>query len=476
MQPLIEFRVLDINSEYVGVSREKLMVNAGRALCEVVEENFPAKKIVVVCGPGNNGGDGFAMSAMLGKRREITVCLMERPEKIKSEITKKQFRNCRKVCGVETWENIEKLVGNAELIVDAIFGTGLNRPLSGKYVEVIEKINGADAPVLSVDVPSGFPFDTAVKPDITVTFHDIKEGMNEKNSGRIIVKDIGIPLQAEAETNFGEFALYKIPEKNSHKGENGRVLVIGGGPYTGAPFFVGLSAYRTGVDLVHIATTSEAYDVIRCYSPLFIVHRLPEKTAEALEFLLENSRKFNVCVIGPGIGNRSDIQELCAKFISNSEIPLVVDADAIKLLAKIPTKAHVLATPHAGEFFELTGEKLPDELEKRKEVVKKYAGKMGITILLKGEVDIISDGTHVKVNRTGNPGMTVGGTGDVLAGICAALIAKGNTPYQAARLGAFISGLAGDSAFEKYGYSLLPTDVIEAIPHVILDGLRRIAE
>ncbi|MCX8174055.1 MAG: NAD(P)H-hydrate dehydratase [Thermoplasmata archaeon] len=473
MLPLIEFRVLDINSECLGVSRERLMVNAGRAVAEVIQQRFDVRKILVVCGTGNNGGDGFAMAGLLGKTHDVTVCLMERPERIKTEIAKKQFRNCRKNCNVEMWDKIDGMLKRTEIVVDAIFGTGLTRMPEGKYAAVIEKINEAGKPVVSVDVPSGFPYEMAVKPTLTVTFHDMKEGMNPANSGEVVVMPIGIPPEAETETNFGEFVLYKVPDNNSRKGDNGRVLVVGGGPYTGAPYFVAMAAYRTGVDLVHVATQPEAYEILRNYSPLFIVHQMPEDAERRIEFLLNLHKKFDVVVVGPGLGKAGKIMETCREFISAAEKPIVVDADAISLLRDVRPKSNALVTPHAGEFFELTGRKVPENLEERVEIVKEAAKNLGCTVLLKGAVDLISDGVRAKINRTGNPGMTVGGTGDVLAGICAALIAKGCTPYQAARLGAFISGLTGDAAFEKYGYSLLPTDIIDQLPEVIRKGLNK---
>ncbi|MEM3738395.1 MAG: NAD(P)H-hydrate dehydratase, partial [Thermoplasmata archaeon] len=403
MRPLIEFRVLDINSECLGVSREKLMANAGRAVADVILQRFYAKKILVVCGTGNNGGDGFAMATILGKTNDVTVCLMERPEKIKSEIAKKQFRNCRKTCDVVSWEKIDSLLGKTELIVDAIFGTGLTRMPEGKYAEVIEKINASGKKIVSVDVPSGFPHMLAVKPTLTVTFHDVKEGMTEKNSGEIVVMPIGIPPEAETETNFGEFMLYKVPDKNSHKGDNGRVLVIGGGPYTGAPYFVAMAAYRTGVDLVHIATQEEAYPVLRNYSPFLIVHRMPEEADKRIEFLIDLHKKFDVIVVGPGLGKEKEMLGTCKEFISASEKPMVVDADAISILRETKPKSEILVTPHAGEFSELSGRKVPEELDSRKEIVQKAAKELGCTILLKGAVDVISDGVHVKINRTKNP-------------------------------------------------------------------------
>jgi NAD(P)H-hydrate epimerase len=474
MLPLIEFRVLDFNSEMCGVSREVLMGNAGRAVAEVIKNRFKVKNILVVCGPGNNGGDGFAAAAVLGKEHNLTVCLTENPMSIKSQIAKRYFRQCRKICNVDTVVNIEQLLKNNELIIDAIFGIGLNRAPEGKYAEIIEKINRTRKPVVSVDVPSGFPYAPAIKPDITVTFHDVKEGMNEENSGEIIVKDIGIPLNAQRETGTGEFCLYKVPGKNTHKGENGKVLVIGGGPYTGAPYFAGMAAYRAGVDLVHIFTQKEAYHTLRGYSPLFIVHALADDVEHALAELLAQQKNLDVCLVGPGLGNAEDVMHLCTEFIERAKIPLVVDADAIKLLRKAGHSSDVLVTPHAGEFYELTGEKLEEDIEKRGAQVMKWAAQLGLTILAKGHVDVISDGMHACFNRTGNPGMTVGGTGDVLAGLCAALIAKGCTPYQSARLGAYMNGLAGDVAFEKYRYGLLPTDIIDAIPQVIRDGLEKV--
>jgi len=345
-----------------------------------------------------------------------------------------------------------------------------------------------------VDVPTGFGCNIAIKPNYTVTFHDIKEGMNEKNSGKIIVVDIGIPKKAVDFVGPGELVTYyPIPKKDSHKGDNGRVLVIGGGPYIGAPALSAFAALRTGSDLVFVVTPKKAAKAITSFSPLLIKPEELAKeiakfspnlivgelndyeilTPEDIEIIENYIPKIDSVVIGPGLGSNKKTKDAVEKIIlkcAKRGKSLVIDADAIQVVGKKPEiikYTETVITPHAGEFKELTNTKLDDKLEHRKKKEEEWSKKLGVTILLKGPIDIISDGKQTKLNDIHNPAMTVGGTGDVLAGIIGGLLSKGVESFNAARIGAFLNGYAGNFAFKNKSYGLIATDIIEEIPNVL---------
>ncbi len=466
MIPLKEVNVLDINASYLGVPTSQLMENAGRGVAKVVLEKFDIaeKKVVIICGPGNNGGDGFVSARYLAEKCRVLVVLIKPENKIRSDISKANFKKIKGKVDIGDTSDLKQKMKDAELIIDAVLGVGLAGEIREPYLSYIKTLNDSKAPILSIDVPSGLGTKDAIRPKITVTFHDIKEGMSKENSGEIEIVDIGIPVEAERFLGPGEFIYYPKPTKDSHKGDNGRLLIIGGGPYTGAPALAGSAAYRIGVDLVQIATPSKTYQIIASYSPNFIVHSLGGDVfvREALKILKDLMDKIDAVLIGPGIGDEPQTKEAVLEFIKDCPKPLVIDADAIKAVAGDldALKDHKgVITPHAGEFKILSGEGIKKDFEERAEQVKAFAKELGLTILLKGNVDIISDGEHVKLNRTGNPAMTVGGTGDVLAGIVGGMLAKGVRPYNSARIGAINNGTAGDLTFKEMGYSKMASEI-----------------
>jgi ADP-dependent NAD(P)H-hydrate dehydratase / NAD(P)H-hydrate epimerase len=475
MLPFAELRVLDANSEYLGVPALLLMENAGAAVAEVVEERFgTGRRVAVVCGIGNNAGDGFVAARRLRQNNEVVVALSVPPEQIKTDLARAAFAEVADLARPAA----EVDLPSYDIIIDAVFGTGMTGATREPYRTLILRVNASGASVVAVDVPSGMGADVAVRPIITVTFHDVKEGMDGSNSGEIIVRDIGIPHEAELYVGPGEFTFYPIPRPNSHKGENGRVLVIAGGPYTGAPSLAAMAAYRVKVDLVHIATPKASFDAVASYSPNFIVHRTSGDilTRGDLPQLRLLANKVDAVLIGNGLGDSPATYDAIQAFVSVCDKPLVIDADGIGAVAEnlsVLTNKTGVITPHAGEFATISRFRLPDSVEERMEPVKDLAMRTGFTILLKGQVDIISDGIRVKLNRTGNPGMSVGETGDVLAGETIALLSKGVHPFDAARLAAFINGYAGDLAYEDLGLSFLATDVIDHVPRVMKTFLDR---
>jgi NAD(P)H-hydrate epimerase len=475
MLPVKEFTVLDINSEQLGVPQGFLMENAGRSIAEAVCERYgQGMRIAVVCGTGNNGGDGLVAARYLRQGNEVAVFMAKFPEEIKTDIARDAFEAVKDMVRPAASADLRHF----EIIVDALFGTGVSGHIREPYASLINAINSSGSAVVSVDVPSGLGCELAVRPDLTVTLHDSKQGMTAQNSGEIVVRDIGIPAEAALYTGPGELAYYPIPTPDSHKGDNGRVLIVGGGPYTGAPALAGMGAFGIKVDLVHIATPARSYIPIASYSPNFIVHRLGGKvlTKEEVPLLKELTKKADAVLVGPGLGDAAETMEAVRNFIRACDRPLVIDADAIGAVAKDMTvlkgKKGVI-TPHAGEFAKLSGRHPPQDYEARIAPAQELARTTGMTILLKGRIDVIADAERAKLNRTGNPGMSVGGTGDVLAGEVAGLMSRGVEPFEAARIAAFINGIAGDLAYEEFGFSLQATQVAERVPKALKPFLDR---
>ena len=496
-----EIKVLDINAEFYGVANSRLMENAGKGVADfIIKQLRPENKgILVLCGTGNNGGDGFVTARYLTKKYNTSVFLTGKEKDVKTDISRNNFNRLKKtkveIYNIASIKQIDRLLSQNHIIVDSMLGIGLTGGLRKPYSDIVEKINKLEnKTIISVDTPTGFGTNTAVKPDITITFHDLKNGMNKKNSGNITIVDIGIPKKAVEYIGPGELSVYyPRSKKESHKGDNGKILVVGGGPYIGAPALAGLAALRTGVDLVYIATAKRAARAITSFSPLLVKsNRLaksiamlsPNLIVKELEhdnILIQEDtntvdkflQKIDTLVIGPGLGSEQTTKKAVEKIIHKSiqhGKSMVIDADAIQVVGEKPEiikDSQTVITPHTGEFKELTGIKLPNNLEQRKKYVEKWANKLGVTILFKGPIDIISNGKQTKLNDIHNTAMTVGGTGDVLAGVTGALLSKKVEPYNAARIGAFINGYAGDLAFKKRSHGLIATDIIEEIPDVL---------
>lgn len=475
MLPLEEFKVLDTNAEELGVPVSSLMEMAGRGLAEfILEESSPEDRILFLCGTGNNGGDCFVAARQLKGDRFVRIALAKSPADIRSALCREKFEIIRPLL----LNNDELDISEFDVVVDGLLGTGFEGEVREPYRTLIQRLQPFRGNIFSVDLPSGFQSELAVMPNATITFHDIKEGMNEDNCGRIVIKDIGIPPRVTQYVHRGECHLYPRPKPHSHKGQNGRLLIIGGGPYTGAPSLAGISACRIGVDLLHIATPARSFLPVSCYSPLFITHQLDGDSLGVSNVKqLETLMNYVDCLlIGPGLGHKDGTLKAVAKIVEDCAKSLVLDADALRIfdpkfltdLSLIPT----VVTPHVREFERMSGQEFPPDLEGRMESVHTFAAEKNITVLLKGETDIISNGVRIKLNDTGNPSMTTGGTGDVLAGIVAGLLSKGMKPFDAARLGAYINGCAGDLAFRKKSYGLTAEDVSECIPSVLRAKMR----
>ena len=475
MLPALEMRVLDRNAEWMGVKILDLMENAGKAVAEAALRELGArgKRVLIVCGVGNNGGDGLTAARYLKPECDVTVLLAKGPSEFSTSEALVNFERVK--------DSVPILVADAasahrmqdfDVIIDALLGIGAYGEVREPYAGIIQGMNASEKPILSVDVPSGFGGALAVVPKATVALHAAKEGMTAENSGTIIVAPIGLPAEVERTIGPGEFLHYPAPRADSHKGDNGRLLVVGGGPFTGAPALVAWGAYRIGADVVHIATPSAAYPIIASMAPEFIVHPLSgdRLVREDVPTVSDLAEGMDAVVIGPGLGTSEGTMDAVREIVHGLALPIVIDADAFTALRGhlelLQGKGGVL-TPHAREFEVISGERMPTDPEGRAETARSFAKQTGFTVLLKGARDVVTDGERVKLTKGGNPGMTVGGTGDVLAGLAGGLLAKHAGPYDAARIAAFASKYAGDLAFEDLSYGFVAKDVADRVPRVL---------
>jgi NAD(P)H-hydrate epimerase len=493
-----EMRALDMNAEYFGISRLQLMENAGRSVAAEVASRFKPQeaRVSVFCGLGGNGGDGFvAARHLVCLGFNVSVILAGKPSEISVEESRRNWvalTHLHKSVSIHEVHD-STLIPNieADVIVDALLGIGLKAPPRPPIAQLIRAINNSNAFRVAVDVPSGLDSDTgavlgeAVKANLTVTFHKVKPGLLKAKEyvGELIVKPIGIPEEIENFTGPGDVSIIVKPRKpEAHKGDFGRLLIIGGSEtFSGAPTLAALAALRTGVDLVYIAAPRETAYSISSISPDLITLKLDgdHLSMRNMPIIRNYMEKATAVAVGPGLGLHKETQETVNEIIRIAEerrTPILLDADGLKAFASFKRRLETPAvlTPHLGEYTILTGEKPPDNLEERGNHVKKTAENLNATILLKSHIDVLSNGFRVKFNFTGNPGMTVGGTGDVLTGIVAAFLAQGADPFEAAAAGAFINGAAGDFVKAEKGYHMVATDLLSWIPKVIDDPMSHI--
>jgi NAD(P)H-hydrate epimerase len=489
-----EMRALEVNAEYYGVSLLQLMENAGRGVAEEIIARFSnEKKVAIFCGLGGNGGDGFVAARHLWAAGfNVQVVLVGRSRDIIHEPALKNWIILQaledKMAMAEVTDSSALPKVAAEVVVDALLGTGTKGKLKPPISQVVDYLNSLDAYRVAVDVPTGVDSDTgdvlgnAIKADLTVTFHRSKTGLSKakKYVGKLLDKEIGLPYEFEEYAGPGDVLLAKVPRSTSaHKGDFGRLLVIGGSEiYSGAPTLVALGAMRTGVDIVYLAAPSKTAYAISSMSPDLITIKLDGANLKPsnIEALKPFLGMVTAVAMGPGLGlnpETVDFVKLCVEEVERAGKPLLLDADGLKAFSKFkrPLKVPLVLTPHAGEYTILTGETLPDNQWERALAIQKTAKKLSAVVLVKGKVDYICDSSRVKLNFTGNPGMTVGGTGDVLSGVVGGLMAQNVDPFEAAVAGAFVNGAAGDFAANELGFHLVATDIIDWIPRVFDDPM-----
>jgi len=490
-----DLMILDSNSNYLGVSTLQLMENAGRSVADEVTARFgKGGSVVIYGGAGRNGGDGMVAARHLaGRGFKTTYKLVGEESSISDPATLSNWRALRAMASTVRIEELRDSSSlsesDSDVLVDALLGTGMRGKLRQPILRAVQVINASRGFKVAVDVPTGIDSDTgevlgeAVRANLTVTLHAMKTGFSKarKFCGEIKIGDIGIPPEASIFAGPGDVkAVVMRRSPNAHKGEFGRLLIIGGSEtFSGAPALVAMAAYRTGTDLAFVAAPEKTALAISSMSSNLITLKLPgENFAPShIRLLREHFEKASAVAIGPGLGlNRqtvSAVRKIVGLGIQRRK-PMLLDADGLKALGVIRKRmfdGSTVVTPHAGEFQAISGKAPSKDVEVRSEEVRDFAAESGAVVLLKGHVDIISNGASQKQNITGNPGMTVGGTGDVLSGIVAGLMAQGVDGYRAAVAGAFINGAAGDLAEEKYGYHLTPTDLLEHIPRVMNDPM-----
>lgn len=476
----LDMRICDVNSEYFGISRQLLMENAGASLASIcrkkMEENQNIyNEIVIFTGKGGNGGDGLVAARHLSRDYTVHLYFVGDPTKINSKPAKHNWNIISNLTFsiplsiVNDSSNLPKDFDSPKIIIDCLLGTGVKGTIKEPIKSCInfinrEKLNGSF--IISADLPSGITADgiitdIAVIPDIVVSFHAEKPGVNSIKTSSIIT-NIGIPLEAEYTVGPGDIIPIPKREKWDYKGKHGKILIIGGSDlFSGAPALAGKAAYKAGADLVTILTSPTVATSIRAMSPDFIVNEYKNKNfdLESLNIAKNLSDKVDTIIIGPGIGRQEETLIAINNFLKwvlNENKYCVVDADALYAIPTILNDKFLL-TPHSGEFHKISSIKLPTgerSLNDRIKFTKSIAKQYNCTILLKGAIDVISNGEKWKINITGTPEMAVGGTGDICSGIAGSFLANTRSTFRSAIASAFINGIAGQNATQsEYGFT-----------------------
>ncbi len=495
-----EMRELDAAAATHGMPAPVLMENAGQALAtEALKLAADTGSFFVLCGPGNNGGDGLVAARKLAAAgRTVFVELLG----AKESLTGDPARNLKalEASGVAPAAIPgDYPAGPGDVVIDALFGTGLSRAPEGPFVDAIGRVSvwrASGAKVLAADLPSGLngdsgaPFSPCVTADVTLAFGMLKVGQavepGAAKCGRLEVVDIGIPRAAQAVLREPATFLLeesdvrrRLPERrpDSHKGTFGHVLVVAGSwGKTGAAALAGMGALRAGAGLATVATRPEALVPVMQHAPelmgLELVNDGPLGPKD-LNALLDAADGKQAVVIGPGIPRGEETGKVLASFLEELEIPCVLDADALNALAGNvevlkKSKGDLLLTPHPGEMARLMGLTTAEVSRDRIGAARSLALSTQVVVVLKGARTAIAreDGT-VFLNPTGNPGLATGGTGDVLSGVCGALLAQGLSPEDAAVTGVYAHGLAGDVVAQRRGrMGLVASDLLEGLGEV----------
>jgi NAD(P)H-hydrate epimerase len=504
-----EMRAIDrVTSERFGVPSLTLMENAGAAVAQFVLEQYPqAKRVGVVCGKGNNGGDGFVAARKLHEAgRDVRVLLLCDQAELRGDAAE-MFKKMPVVPAVvKSQDDLEyersKAVFGCEVLVDAILGTGFRPPVSGFYAEAIAALNAQRNPVVAVDIPSGADADAvteqkgpAARADGLVTFTAPRPAhvFDLDVRGPLVVAPIGSPEEAVTSTlqlmviTPQEIApLIGSRSKESNKGSYGHVLVLGGSlGKAGAAAMAGMAALRAGAGLSTVATARSVLATVAGYHPELMTEPLEETVDGTISPAALKSgpldglvRGKTVLAVGPGISRNAQTAELVRAAVGKYRIPTVLDADGLNAFegraGELSGEARPLViTPHPGEMARLAGCSIPEVQKDRIGTARRFARDHKLIVVLKGHRTLVAepDGT-VWVNTTGNPGMATGGTGDILTGMVAGLMAQNPERVVEAVVSAvYLHGLAGDVARESMGeLSLVATDLIRALPEAMRRG------
>lgn len=489
-----------------GIPGVVLMENAGRNSAEIILKKYPLiNKVSVFAGKGNNGGDGFVIARHLkNSGLDVTVYLLAQESDVKGDaktnldIWKKMDGE---ICAIKKMSDIKKhasKIKHSHLIVDAIFGTGLEKDVTGIHRSVIEFINSLNKKIVSIDVPSGIDASTGralgccIKADTTITMALQKIGLitypGADYAGDLEVVDIGMPkniiddADIKYETIDKDFinGILKKRPKNSHKGTFGHVLVIAGSiGKTGAAAMTSLGAMRVGAGLVTLGISESLNQMMEEKLTEVMTEPLPETKAKTLgavsfEKIKNIAKDKKAIAIGPGLTAADDVKKLVLKLIQEIKMPLVIDADAVNVLKGNldmlkKAKAPIILTPHPGEMAKLLGLSTKDVQADRINIASRFAIKNNVILVLKGARTVIAEPSgKVYINLTGNAGMATAGTGDVLTGMIAGFIAQGYSMIDSAKLGVYLHGYAGDEAAKNIGeIGMMATDLLNILPNVL---------
>lgn len=489
-----------------------LMENAGRGAAEVISKTFQdiqQRKVAVIAGKGNNGGDGFVIARhLMNQGATVKVFLLTDPRALRGDAeTNYQIFSRMKgevlpLPSSKDYQKIKKDLEKFDLLVDGIFGTGLDAEVRGYYREVIDHLNTLQKPIVAIDIPSGLdantgkPFGTAIKATLTITFGLPKIGLlispGLDYAGEVKVIDIGIPKKMVDEEKIHTYLLEgdeirrwartrRRPE--SHKGDYGHLLVLAGSVgKTGAAAMACEAALRMGAGLVTLAIPKSLNPIMEMKLTEVMTEPLPETPKQTLSLrayssILRLCENKSAVVIGPGIGTFKETQALVLKLVRTLEIPLIIDADGITALSTQPkifplTNRNLVLTPHPGEMARLI-RSTPKEIQgDRIGVSRNFAQSNHLYLVLKGHRSLIATPTgEIFINPTGNPGMASGGTGDVLTGMIGGLVCQGLDILTSLQISVYLHGWAGDEVAREIGEkSLVATDLLRKIP-TLLQGM-----
>ncbi len=477
-----------------GIAGLTLMRRAAAACVEVILARWPGTaKVLVYCGSGNNAGDGYIVAGMLAEKNiEVTVLVTGNTTKLGDDATS-AYEYCKDSTAKLVKYTHESVFNvDADVVVDALLGTGISGEVRPLYRDAIDSINSSNAGVLAVDIPSGLNADTgailgaAVRADVTVTFIGLKKGLlthdGPGSTGELIYDSLDVPedifneVEPEARRLIYEELIGELPkrERNAHKNRFGHVLVVGGDDgMGGAVLMAAEAALRTGAGLVSVATHSK--------HAAFIVSRRPELMARGIQNagdLDELLARASVIALGPGLG-KTDWSKMIFKKVMDSlrdgDVPAVIDADGLNLLSgENVRRENWILTPHPGEASALLGDSLAENQSVQSDrflAVKKVQEQYGGVVLLKGLGTLIRTDRETSLSLYGNPGMSTAGMGDVLSGVIAGLVAQHCSLPVAARLGAVVHSLAADLCAETGGErGLIATDLLGAIRRLVNDS------
>jgi NAD(P)H-hydrate epimerase len=495
--------------EDIGIPSVVLMENAGRqvvAAIEAVHSDLAERQVGVLCGRGNNGGDGFVVARTLLQRGiDVSVFLFGRVAEVRGDarvnldVLGRLGVSVVEVADSETWELHASEVSACTLLVDAIFGTGLNAPLSGLLETVVADVNASGIPIVSIDLPSGLsadshePIGDSIEASMTVTLGAPKLPLvlppAETRAGDIVIADIGIPSEVfdalegprvELLTRAGMRELVAPRAPDTHKGDFGHVLLIAGSRgKTGAAHLAGVGALRSGAGLVTVATPGCCLPIVAAMAPEYMTTPI-EETADglnpdAVDRLLEIAR--DVIAIGPGLGTAPHTKQFVKALTDRSTTPLIIDADGLNAFADDPDALagregrDVIITPHPGEMARLVGMSADEVQASRLEIARNFAVAHRVYVVLKGHRTLVATPDEkVFINPTGNAGMATGGTGDVLTGMIAAWLAQLLDAEAACKLAVYLHGIAGDLAEADEGeVAMTSTDVAQHLGDAIME-------